>query len=119
MLITDAPAFTAAAIPSAESSQEMFSSSGTFSVRAPGQTPEKPTPFAAADAVEAVAVPCGLTTGGPGIVVVCPASSGWLTSAAASTSAISGLVAVTAGGVSAGSTMLSRQGRETSSGSFG
>src|SRR4051794_41076444 len=105
MLITEAPARIASRMPLADSPHEIVSSSGTLSVRAPGQTPDRAHPLAAPEATDAVAVPWGLATGRPGRVVVWPASSGWVTSAAASTSAISGLPAVMAGGVSAGSTI--------------
>src|SRR3954453_4429653 len=117
MLITDAPARIASRMPLADSLQEIVSSSGTFSVRAPGQTPDRPTPLAEAEATEAVAVPCGLTTGSPGKAWVWPASWGWLTSAAESTRALRGLVAVTAGGLSPGPTMWLRHGIRTPSGS--
>ena len=60
----------------------------------------------------AVAVPCESVTGVPGSVAIVtdrPVHSGWVRSAAASTSAISGLSGVTGGGVSAGSATFARQ----------
>ena len=59
----------------------------------------------------AVAVPCELVTGWPGRTLKfgSPVHSGWVGSAAASTSAISGLSGVTGGGESAGSTTFLRQ----------
>src|SRR4051812_24794727 len=86
--------------------------SGTLSARAPGHTPRMPTPFCGAAATAAVAVPCRVVTGVPGAAVAkfgSPVHSGCVVSAAASTSAISGLVGVTAGGASDGSATALRQ----------
>src|SRR3954447_8120802 len=117
MLITEAPAATAWPIALPEAAQVISPSvpgtvsSGTLSVRALGQTPTMPIPFCGAEATEAVAVPCRLVTGMPGIVAMfgSPVHSECATSAAASTSAISGLVGVTGGGVRAGAATMSRQ----------
>src|SRR4051812_35784740 len=117
MLITEAPHSTALAIASPVSSQLISPSvpgsvlSGTLSVRAPGQTPRMPTPLCGAEATAAVAVPCGLVIGVPGSVLKfgSPVHSGWLGSAAASTSAIRGLVGVTGGGSGAAEATCARQ----------
>ncbi len=117
MLITAAPAATACAIPSPEASQVISPlvpgtvASGTLSVRAPGQTPMMPIPFCGAEATEAVAVPCESVTARPGTVAMfgSPVHSWCVTSAAASTSAISGLSGATGGGVSEGAATLARQ----------
>ena len=96
--------------------------SGMLSVRAPGQTPRMPIPFCGAEATDAVAVPCEDTIGAPGIVAMfgSPVHSGCVRSAAASTSAIRGLVGVTSGGVSSGETTRARQSfGGPDSGSFG
>ena len=79
--------------------------------RAPGQTPRMPMPFCGAAATDIVAVPCELSTGVPGSVATfgSPVHSGWVRSAAASTSAISGLSGVTGGGISTGSATVARQ----------
>src|SRR4051794_30932314 len=106
MLITPAPAAIARAIawPDAEQVKLSLSDapavdSGTLSARAPGQTPRMPTPLAGAAATEAVAVPCRLVTGWPPSDVKFGSfvHSGCVVSAAASTSAISGLAGVTGG----------------------
>src|SRR3954451_15315918 len=105
MLITAAPLSTALPIASAEAAQLISPSvpgtvrSGTFSARAPGQTPRIPTAFAGAAATDAVAVPCRLVTGVPGRVVKFGSlvPSWYVVSAAASTSAIRGLCGVTGG----------------------
>src|SRR3954470_11085154 len=117
MLITAAPAAIAWAIALPEAAQLKLSSepgevwSATLSARAPGQTPRIPIPLAGAAATAAVAVPCRLFTGRPGIEAKfgSPVHSWCVVSAAASTSAISGLAAVTGGGVSDESTMCARQ----------
>src|SRR3954465_8071551 len=117
MLMTLAPLSTALAIASPEASQLISPSvpgtvlSGTLSVRAPGHTPRMPIPFWGALATEAVAVPCGLVTAVPGIVAKfgSPVHSGCVVSAAASTSAISGLWGVTGGGVRSGEAIWERQ----------
>src|SRR3954470_6538504 len=117
MLITEAPLATAAAIASPEASQVISPSvpgtvlSGTLSVRAPGQTPRMPIPFCGAAATDAVAVPCASVTGVPGSLEKFGSfvHSGCAVSAAASTSAISGLCGVTGGGSSSGSATLARQ----------
>src|SRR3954449_1536491 len=117
MLITDAPFWTALAIASPDASQVISPSvpgtvaSGTLSARAPGQTPRMPIPFSGAAATDIVAVPCAAVTGVPGTVATfgSPVHSGCVMSAAASTSAISGLWAVTGGGDSAGSATVRRQ----------
>ena len=108
MLITAAPAWMALPIASPEEAQVIPPSvpgatgSGTLSARALGHTPRMPTPFSGAAATAAVAVPCELVTGTPGIVLKFPpAHSGCVASAAASTSAISGLVGATGGGMNA------------------
>src|ERR1043165_3483572 len=90
MLITAAPAATAWPIASAEAEQEIAPSvpgwvfKGTLSARAPGQTPRMPIPLAGAAATEAVAVPCRLVTGVPGISLKfgSPVHSGCVVSAA-------------------------------------
>ena len=111
MLITAAPARRAASIWRAESEQRMRDGSATFSARAPGHTPRLPTPLAAAAATAAVAVPWKSVSGWPPVVATLPDwNSGWVMSSWESTSAISGLVGVTGGGTSAGSTMRARQG---------
>src|ERR671917_1098139 len=110
MLITAAPRSIAVAIRSAERAQLIDFGSGTLSALAPGHTPTIPTPFTGAAATDAVAVPCEAFTGSSGSVLVAPptnsgcAGSSWL-----STSAISGLFGVTAGGTSAGSATRARQ----------
>src|ERR671915_717401 len=110
MLMTAAPRSIAVAIRSAERAQLIDFGSGTLSALAPGHTPTIPTPFTGAAATDAVAVPCEAFTGSSGSVLVAPptnsgcAGSSWL-----STSAISGLVGVTAGGTRAGSTIPVRQ----------
>src|SRR4051812_4914527 len=117
MLMTLAPDSTALAIASPDASQLISPSvpgtvfSGTLSVRAPGQTPRMPIPFWGAAATDAVAVPWGLVTGVPGIVVKfgSPVHSGCVMSAAASTSAISGLWGVTGGGSWSGAATWARQ----------
>src|ERR1700754_1302834 len=117
MLITEAPLATASAIASPEAEQVISPSvpgavlSGTLSARAPGQTPRMPIPFCGAAATDIVAVPCELVTGVPGIVAMFGSlvHSGWVTSAAASTSAISGLCGVTGGGIRSGAAILLRQ----------
>src|SRR3954453_5054620 len=117
MLMTAAPVLTAASIASPDASQVIRPSlpgtvsSGTLTARAPGQTPRMPIPLRGAAATDAVAVPWELVTALPGVVVNhgSPVHSAWLGSAAASTSAISGLWAVTGGGASAGSATLARQ----------
>src|SRR4051794_39942097 len=107
MLMTDAPAWIASPIASPEAAQLKLSDpldvwSATFSARAPGQTPRMPTPLAGAAATEAVAVPWRFVTGRAGVVAKfwSPVHSLCVASAAASTSAISGLVGVTGGGTS-------------------
>src|SRR3954452_15829297 len=105
MLITDAPDSTAWAIASPEASQVIAPSvpgtvlSGTLTARAPGQTPRIPTPFCGATATDIVAVPCGFSSGNPPRLDTfgSPVHSVWVMSAAASTSAISGLWGVTGG----------------------
>src|SRR5689334_6871163 len=110
MLMTDAPASIAVAIWSPEAEQVIVLGSGTLSARAPGQTPTKPRPLTGAAATDAVAVPCAIVTGYLGIVVMWPpTNSGCGAYSWASTSAISGLADVTAGGVSAGSATSARQ----------
>src|SRR6478736_1380528 len=106
MLITAAPVLTASSMPSPEAAQVISPSvlgtvsSGTLSARALGHTPRMPTPFSGAAATAAVAVPCELVTGTPGMVLKFPpAHSGCVASAAASTNAIRGLVGTTAGGM--------------------
>src|SRR6476646_3877194 len=113
MLITAAPSAIAWAIALPEAAQVKLSlslapavDSGTLTARAPGQTPRIPIPFCGAAATAAVAVPWRFVTGVPGAAEVkfgSPVHSGCVMSAAASTSAISGLVGVTGGGVSDGS----------------
>src|SRR6476619_6555915 len=105
MLMTDAPLWMAWAIALPEAAQLKFSEppevcSATLSARAPGQTPRMPIPLAGAAATEAVAVPCRFVTGLAGVVAKLgsPVHSLCVVSAAASTSAISGLVGVTVGG---------------------
>src|SRR4051812_10105312 len=121
MLITDAPASIAAAIWLPEAAHVIVFGSGTFSARAPGQTPTKPRPLMGAAATDAVAVPCEIVTGNLGIVVMWPpANSGCGAYSWASTSAISGLADVTAGGVSAGPAPMARRlWGGADSGSFG
>src|SRR5687768_15202263 len=110
MLITAAPRSIAVWIWSADREHLISSGSGTFSARAPGQTPTTPTPLTGAAATDAVAVPCGFDTANCWIVdMLPPCHSGCEMSSCASTSAISGLLPSTAGGVSAGSTTRSRQ----------
>src|SRR5262245_5503563 len=110
MLITAAPFWIAFSIWLADAEQVIWSGSGTLSARAFGQTPTMPTPFCGAAATDAVAVPCEFVTGNCGIVfVLLVANSGCVLSSCASTSAISGLVEVTGGGVSAGSATIARQ----------
>src|SRR3954467_4585823 len=117
MLITDAPFWTALAIASPDASQVISPSvpgtvaSGTLSARAPGQRPRMPIPFCGAAATDIIAVPCESVTGVPGSVATLgsPVHSGCVMSAAASTSAISGLWGVTGGGVSEGSATVARQ----------
>src|SRR3954453_6875209 len=108
MLITEAPSAMAWAIALPEAAQVKLSESeapsvesGTLSARAPGHTPRMPMPFCGAAATAAVAVPWRFVTGVPGTAVEkfgSPVHSGCVVSAAASTSAISGLVGVTGGG---------------------
>ena len=118
MLITAAPARRAALIWRAESEQRISAGRATLSARAPGKTPRLPTPLAAAAATAAVAVPWKSVSDWPPVVVMLPvANSGWVMSSWESTSAISGLDGVTAGGASAGSTTRSRQGEAADSGS--
>ena len=84
--------------------------SGMLSARAFGHTPTMPRPLAGAAATEAVAVPCALATGKRWMVrVLLPANSVCACSSCVSISAISGLVGVTGGGVSAGSATTARQ----------
>src|SRR3954453_12050489 len=117
MLKIEAPLLTAVAIASPEASQVICPSvpgdvfSGTLSARAPGQTPRIPIPFWGAAATDIVAVPWELSTGVPGMVETfgSPVHSGWLRSAAASTSAISGLCGPTGGGGIDGSATTERQ----------
>src|SRR3954452_8323441 len=116
MLITAAPAVIASAIALPEAAQLKLSDpplvcSATVRARAPGHTPRMPMPLAGAAATEAVAVPCRFVTGRPGAVAMFGSRvhSLWVTSAAASTSAISGLEAVTAGGTSDGAATVARQ----------
>jgi hypothetical protein len=110
MLITAAPSSIARKICRAERSQPIGAASGTFSARAPGQTPRMPWPLAGAAATAAVAVPCNSVSGTPPSVrVLPPANSGWVSSRRASMSAISGLLAVTGGGASAGLATAARQ----------
>src|SRR5215213_7324371 len=100
MLITAARALVAAAIWRAESEHRMVGGSETLSARAPGQTPRLLTPLAAAATTAAVAVPWKSISGCPPVVWMFgeAASSGVVRSSWESTSAISGLDAVTAGG---------------------
>ena len=110
MLITAARSSIALAICSVEREHVISAGSGTLSARAPGQTPTMPRPLAGAAATEAVAVPCELATGNwTRASVLPPSNSGCVLSSWASTSAMSGLAGVTAGGASAGSTTQSRQ----------
>src|ERR671914_1057877 len=110
MLMTAAPRSIAVAIRSADRAQLIDFGSGTLSVRAPGHTPTIPTPLSGAAATDAVAVPCDVVMGSSGSVLVAPpANSGCAGSSWLSTSAISGLSAVTAGGTRAGSTIPTRQ----------
>src|SRR3954454_16564980 len=117
MLITEAPLATACSIASPDAAHVISPSvpgevfSGTLSARAPGHTPRMPVPFCGAAATDSVAVPCELSTGVPGVVLTfgSPAHSGCVMSAAASTSAISGLCGVTGGGGSDGSATTARQ----------
>src|SRR3954462_1587529 len=117
MLITDAPAAIALAIAAPDAAQLVSPSvpavvrSGPFRASAPGHTPRMPMPLAGAAATAAVAVPCRLSTGVPGIVVKfgSPVHSGCVTSAAASTRAMSGLCGDTTGGVGDGSATCARQ----------
>src|SRR5215213_3120320 len=110
MLITAARFSIAFSIRSADREHVILSGSGRFSARAFGHTPTMPRPFTGAAATEAVAVPCEIVTGNCGTVfVLLLTSSGWVLSSCASTSAISGLVGVTGGGVSAGSATSARQ----------
>ena len=107
MLITAAPLCTAFAIASPEALQVAVPSLigiGTLSTRAPGHTPTIPRPFCGAAATAAVAVPCGLVTGvfPSTLMFGSPRNSSWVRSAAASTSAISGLSGTTGGGVRSG-----------------
>ena len=98
--------------------EDAAAGSATFSARAPGKTPRLPTPLAAAAATAAVAVPWKSVSDWPPVVATLPdANSGWVMSSWESTSAISGLDGVTAGGASAGSTTRSRQGEAGESGS--
>src|SRR5215207_11779130 len=101
MLITAAPALTAVAMPRADSEQGIWRvGTGTLSVRAPGQTPRKPTWLAGAAATVVVAVPYKSAGGSaPALVMPEPAISGWPRSICVSTTAISGLAGVTAGGI--------------------
>src|SRR6478752_2424385 len=117
MLITAAPVLTAASIASPDAAQVISPSvpgmvdRGTLTARALGHTPRTAIPFNGAAATEAVAVPCSLVTAWPGSVEKkrSPVHSGWVTSAAASTSAISGEVSVTGGGATVGATTFLRQ----------
>src|SRR4051794_26657895 len=110
MLMTAARFWIAFSIWFAERENVICSGSGTLRARAFGHTPTMPRPFCGAAATDAVAVPCELVTGNCGVVfVLLVANSGWLLSSCASTSAISGLVAVTGGGVRAGSATSARQ----------
>src|SRR3954470_18355427 len=117
MLITDAPFWTAASIASPDAEQVISPSvpglvlSGTLSARAPGHTPRMPMPFCGAAATDIVAVPWALSTGVPGSVATfgSPVHSGWVRSAAASTSAIRGLCGPTGGGGIDGSATTERQ----------
>src|ERR1700710_1048134 len=117
MLITAAPAWTAWPTGAAQAAQLISPSvpgtvlGGTLRAGAPGQTPRRPIALAGAVATAAVAVPCRLVTGVPGIVVKFGSfvHSGCVVSAAASTSAISGLAGVTSGGVRLGSATCARQ----------
>jgi hypothetical protein len=98
-------------MPRAESAHVIRwpSGSGRLSVRAPGQTPSMPTPFAAAAATVVVAVPWKSPSAGPPTVVMLePAISGWLTSIIVSTTPISGLSGPT-GGATAVPTTEARQ----------
>src|ERR687896_691254 len=72
MLITAASRSIAVRIRSADREQEIRRGSGTFSARAPGQTPAMPTPFTGAAAIEAVAVPCESVTACSGSVAAAP-----------------------------------------------
>src|SRR4051794_29566261 len=110
MLITDAPASIAAAIWLPEAAHVIVFGSGTLSARAPGHTPTNPRPLTGAAATDAVAVPCAIVTGYLEIVEMWPpTNSGCGAYSWASTRAISGLDAVTTGGVSAGSATSARQ----------
>ena len=103
MLITAAPCSIARAMPVTELAQRISFGSETLSARMPGQTPRMPRSFLGAAATAAVSVPCALSIGKPPSVErLPPANSGWLTSAVESTSASSGLVAVTGGGTRLG-----------------
>ena len=110
MLMTAAPRLIASPIWDADRPQLISSGSGTLSARAPGQMPTVPTPLTGAAATDMVAVPCVLVTGYCSIASTLPPThSACVLSSWASTSAISGLFASTAGGDSAGSTTQSRQ----------
>ena len=122
MLITAAPSRIASRTPLAEAEQVSASGgSGTLSARAPGQTPRMPTPFCGAAATAAVAVPCRLSSGRlPRVRTLEPPNSGCVSSRRVSSSAISGLVPVTAGGAMFGSAIAARQAfGEPESGSSG
>ena len=118
MLITAAPARTAAAMLRAESEHRMVNGSARLSARAFGQMPRLPMPFAGAAATAAVAVPWKSLSAWPPLVAMFePWNSGCDTSSWESTSAIRGLVGVTAGGTWPASTTRSRQFERGESGS--
>ena len=120
MLITEAPCWIARAMPATEFAHAISFGSETLTSRMPGHTPRMPRSFLGAPATAAVSVPCPLESGKPPMDWRwAPWNSGWLTSAVASTSASSGLVAVTGGGTSLGSTIAARQAARASSGSGG
>src|SRR6188472_1008735 len=94
----------AVAIALAESAQVMYAGRDTLSIRAPGQTPRTPIPLAGAAATAAVAVPWKSVSGWVLVELKLgsPVHSGCVMSACSSTTAMSGLEGVTAGGSIAG-----------------
>ncbi len=118
MLMTAAPCAIARLMPLTESAQRIISGSGTLSARMPGHTPRMPRSFFGAAATAAVSVPCADATGSPPRVeTLPPTNSGCVVSSWESTSASSGLVGETGGGIRRGSTIAARHAARLSSGS--